>query len=270
MTSKTAPVDAARVYLQRAIPTMPLPTVPPLSSPLFLTHTSHAGASHYAFELPEGEGAMDYERLEHVGDALLGAEVTLLIHERYPRLTVGARTAIKSALVSNTTLSLLSVSLHFPEQILASQAQLWNTRNNPGIQACVFEAFLAQLDMEHGHAAVRVFLRAIYEQLLPEVVNVMRPFYSGQAEANAPGRNWIGSLMEWQAEKGFAAGRTVEFGPNQQSLEGAQGLWTVSCTVVDGNRPELAQPRTFGGSASKAAKAKMDAAYEACKWVGIA
>lgn len=232
-----AALDAVRCF----VPTMPLPTLPPLQNGLWRIHSSARGAPRREFELLEGEEVTDYERLEHVGDALLGAEVTLLIHEKYPKLSAGARTVralsssvfrslpfflfdfpfslpptllpphalhllasptepilllqvVKSVLVCNLTLSLLAVSLHLEKQIQSAVAQAYANMTNPYIQACVFESWVATLYEEHGAGAVRAFLRAIYSQLLPIVVEALRPFYTSQAVDNGlPSRNYVGA-----------------------------------------------------------------------------
>ena len=57
--------DAVRLILQRILPTTPLPKLVPLEDDTtWRTHTSYVGATHYPFEAPEGEGPVDYERLE--------------------------------------------------------------------------------------------------------------------------------------------------------------------------------------------------------------
>lgn len=205
---------AALDAVARYVPTMPLPVLPPLQNDLWRIHSSAKGAPRREFELLEGEKVTDYERLEvrpifafldlsiwladphleqHVGDALLGAEVTLLIHEKYPKLSAGARTVAKSVLVCNLTLSLLAVSFHLEKQILSAVAQAYSHMTNPYIQACIFESAIAALYEEHGADALRDFLRAIYSQLLPVVVEALRPFYTSQAEDALPSRNFVGS-----------------------------------------------------------------------------
>ncbi|GAA6035663.1 hypothetical protein JCM8097_004958 [Rhodosporidiobolus ruineniae] len=270
MSSKTAAKDAALLAVASAVPTIALPPPPTLSSSLWCQHSSFLGATHHEFELPEGEQATDYERLEHVGDALLGAEITLLVHERYPRLSVGARTVAKSVLVSNTTLSVLSTSLSFPSLLLASQAQLLTFRSNPSIQANIFEAYLAALYEEHGAAALREFVRRLYEPLLPVAVEALRPFHVSQAEAAMPSRNYVGALLEWSQAKGARGIRRAEFGSNRESANGAERLWSVDVAVADAARAETSEGRVFEGSASTVAKAKMAAAWKACQWLGIA
>ncbi|GAA5832976.1 hypothetical protein JCM11251_006469 [Rhodosporidiobolus azoricus] len=269
--SKTAAADAARTAIEPVIRTMELPPLPSLSSDLWRTHTSYLGGTHWEFELPEGGQVLDYERLEHVGDALLGAEVTLLIHELYPRLSVGARTAAKSVCVCNATLSLLASRFDLPDQILAAQAQVYQYRSNPNIQACVFEAYLASLYEEQGPAAIRGLLRPIYTALLPVIIDTMRPFHTVQAETSTlPTRNYVGMILEWAQAKGSYGTREAAFSAAKESALGSERLWTIDLQLCDRRSPSLLVPKVVSGSASTVAKAKTDAAYQACQAVGIA
>ncbi|GAA5888072.1 hypothetical protein JCM5296_005425 [Sporobolomyces johnsonii] len=257
----------ALAVLQQVISTLTLPAAPAVVDATWRTHSSFHGATHHQFQLPEGETVADYERLEHLGDALLGAEITLLIHERYPGLVVGVRSLAKSCLVANATLARLSTALGFPPQLRAASAQLYNFRANAGIQACMFEAYLATLHAEQGPAVLRAFLRALYDPLLPAVVEALRPFHVNEAAVSAQ-VNYVGLAMEWKVQRGAAAGRTVEFA-ERESGAGTQARWTVDCTVCDAADPTLAQPTTLSGSASTVKKAKMEAAALACLHIGL-
>lgn len=83
--------------LAEFIPRIEFPPAPKLQNDtVWRCHTSFRAAVHYPFEAPEHEEIADYERLEHVGDAILGAEVSLIIHETYPRLVVGLRSVSRT------------------------------------------------------------------------------------------------------------------------------------------------------------------------------
>lgn len=63
------------------LPSLTLPPLPPITNPairrMALTHSSsHSGDKRRNRELitDEAEAALDYEKLEHVGDGLLGAQ----------------------------------------------------------------------------------------------------------------------------------------------------------------------------------------------------
>ncbi|GAA6003597.1 hypothetical protein JCM10207_003499 [Rhodosporidiobolus poonsookiae] len=262
--------DDARRAIASALETLPLPAAPALRDDLWRTHTSLHGALHHQFELPEGEEVTDYERLEHVGDALLGAEVTLLVHELYPRLTAGIRTVVKATLVQNSTLALLSLRFSFPSKLRATYAQASQHRANPSIQACVFEAYLASLYEEHGADKLSDFLREIYSPLVPIAVEALRPHYAATGAGDAtPPLNTVGMILEWQKQRGFAAYRTFEWGSPVDTGE-ADGRWEIQCSVRDTSRPEHAGGATYRGHGTTLAKAKNLAALGACKFVGIA
>ncbi|BGP25987.1 ribonuclease III [Rhodotorula toruloides] len=258
--------NPARPSLRKAVAQLPLPPLPTLSSSTWRTHSSFHSAQSWAFEAPEGEQILDYERLEHVGDALLGAEIALLIDEQYPRLVTGVRSLVKACLVENITLAQISQRLGLPEQILCSYGQALSIRANPGVQACVFESFLATLYTEQGPDALRCFVRAIYLPLLPATVEALRPLFV-TVSSMIGAVNYVGRLMEWQTKKG-CPGRSVQFKQGQRSGDVPHNLsWVVECAVSDiasGMGGE-----TFVGTGTTIAKAKNEAAEKACSALAI-
>ncbi|BGP33552.1 hypothetical protein JCM10296v2_005356 [Rhodotorula toruloides] len=242
----------ARPSLRKAIAQLPLPPLPTLTSSTWRTHSSFHSAKSWAFEAPVGEGILDYERLEHVGDALLGAEIALLIDEQYPRLVTGVRSLVKACLVENITLAQISQRLGLPEQILCSHGQGASIRANPGVQACVFEAFLASLHAEQGADALRTFIRAIYSPLLPATVEALRPLFVSVPSTN--GINYVGQLMKWSMKKG-CPGRSVQFSQSQGSGNLPHNpSWVVECRVSDAASGIGGQ--AFIGTGTTIAKAK--------------
>ncbi|KAJ8293989.1 Thimet oligopeptidase [Rhodotorula toruloides] len=273
-TMPSVDTEPARPSLRKAIAQLPLPSVPALSASTWRTHSSFHSARSWAFEAPEGEGILDYERAEarterfltvtarstpfaqqHVGDALLGAEIALLIDEQYPRLVTGVRSLVKACLVENITLAQISQRLGLPEQILCSYGQGASIRANPGVQACVFEAFLFSLHAEQGAEAMRTFIRAIYSPLLPATVEALRPLFVSVSSTNGA-INYVGQLMEWSMKKG-CPGRSVQFSQSQRSGNLPRNpSWVVECTVSDAASGIGGQ--TFVGTGTTIAKAKND------------
>ncbi|KWU42397.1 ribonuclease III [Rhodotorula sp. JG-1b] len=244
-----------RPVIKEAISTLKLPPFVPVKSDLYRQHVSYRGAVNWKFELPEGDTVTDYERLEHVGDALLGAEAALLLHERYPRLAVGVRALLKSALIENVTLAQLARAYEIPATILTSAAQESSLQNNVGVQACVFEAYLATIYDEKGGEALRGFLRDMFEPLLPILVDALRQIYSGDApERSNPNTNHVGKLSEWSAQKG-SSGRRVDFSTPERSAGPSHApAWQITCTV--NSRKEALENLTFKSVAGSVAKAK--------------
>jgi hypothetical protein len=75
------------------LPVFPLPPLPVISDPVLekqvFTHQSCFPRRKWRFEDPEEDPSLDYEKLEHVGDSILGMVVTTWLHELKPRLTCG-------------------------------------------------------------------------------------------------------------------------------------------------------------------------------------
>jgi hypothetical protein len=120
----------------------------------------------------------------------------------------------------------------------------------------MFESFLATLHSEQGPEALRTFLRAIFEPLLPIVVETLRPFHSAiDALVLAPATSYVGILMEWKDEKGAAGARTIDFA---QEVSGRQDevTWVVECRFADATDPEFAIPRSTIGKHSSIRGAK--------------
>ena len=84
---------------------------------------------------------------------------------------MGVRALLKSALIENVTLAQLAQAYEMPAHILTSAAQESSLQNNIGVQACVFEAYLATIYDEKGGEALRSFLRDIFEPLLSILVD---------------------------------------------------------------------------------------------------
>lgn len=56
------------------------------------THSSLFERENRLFEYPDAKPARHYEKLEHVGDSILGMVVTTWLHELQPQLTCGTAT----------------------------------------------------------------------------------------------------------------------------------------------------------------------------------
>ncbi|GAA5900640.1 hypothetical protein JCM8208_000554 [Rhodotorula glutinis] len=257
----------ARAALAAALPSLVagLPPPPKVSDPTYLTHTSAHGATHWRFEAPAGHPLQDYERLEHVGDALLGAEITLMVHEAYPRLVVGVRSLVKSTLVENELLALLSAAYNLPDQIRTASAQSYSLRANQSVRACVFEAYLAAVYEEHGHAVMSAFVRKVYQPLLPIAVEAMRdvcaPAIAHTSSPLVVGRNPVAALHEL-VQAGIL--RRLEWGQAQSAGEGHCLSWTIELVVIVG-----VTPMRYSGDGTTLKVAKTRAAALACAELGI-
>ena len=92
-----------------------------------------------------------YERLEFMGDALLGAIIAYTIYERFPGCDEGGLTRIKVSLVSGGTLSKRSEELGFADLIVFGSSEKGTGRR--GLSSAlenVFEAVTAAIALDGG------------------------------------------------------------------------------------------------------------------------
>jgi ribonuclease-3 len=112
-------------------------------------HTSYLNENP-TFDLPSNE------RLEFLGDAVLGLAVADELYRRYPDLTEGEMTKFRSNLVSGKTLAHLAASLHLGDYLyLGKGEEIKGGRGRESNLAAVMEAVLGAIFLEHGFAMAR-------------------------------------------------------------------------------------------------------------------
>jgi ribonuclease III len=112
-----------------------------------LTHAS--GASHRL---------ASNERLEFLGDAILGAVVCEILFRRYPESLEGDLTRIKSVVVSRKTCADLSEELRLQEFLILGKGMAADPKVPKSLLADVFESLIAAMYLDGGDAASRAFI----------------------------------------------------------------------------------------------------------------
>ena len=108
-----------------------------------------------------------YERLEFLGDSILGAIVADVAFERFHELDEGGLTRIKVALVSGASLSDVASGLGFADIIVFGSSETGTGKR--GLHSAlenVYEAVVAALYLDGGVEAARDF---IYRTLIPRM-----------------------------------------------------------------------------------------------------
>jgi ribonuclease-3 len=98
------------------------------------------------------------ERLEFLGDAILGAVVCELLFHRYPHYLEGELTRIKSAVVSRQTCARISARLGLQEFLILGKGMASSSRLPDSLLADVFESLIAAMYLDGGLPAARVFI----------------------------------------------------------------------------------------------------------------
>lgn len=110
------------------------------------------------------------ERLEFLGDAILGMVVCELLYEQYPDFPEGEMTRIKSTLVSRNTCAEITEELGLDQCLFLGKGLLKNRKIPLSVQAAVYESLVAGLYIDGGWKVVREFiLNSINSRLTPTV-----------------------------------------------------------------------------------------------------
>ncbi|MCC7107577.1 MAG: ribonuclease III [Chloroflexi bacterium] len=106
------------------------------------------------------------ERLEFLGDAVLGAIVCELLYHQYPGYLEGDLTRIKSIAVSRQTCAKISRGLGMDEFLILGKGMTTHPTIPPSLMADVFESLVAAIYLDGGMEAARAF---ILRHMEPEI-----------------------------------------------------------------------------------------------------
>jgi len=114
-----------------------------------------------------GEASDSYERLELLGDAVLGLVTAAELYRRYPDLPEGELTKSRAALVCQETLAQVARRLELGDFLLLGKGEEANDgRRRDSILAAAFEAVVAAVYLDRDYATARRFLlRVLAEEL---------------------------------------------------------------------------------------------------------
>lgn len=98
------------------------------------------------------------ERLEFLGDAILGAIVCEVLYHQYPHYLEGDLTKIKSVVVSRSTCAKISESLELQEFLFLGKGMTTHAKVPPSLLSDVFESLIAAIYLDGGADAVRGFV----------------------------------------------------------------------------------------------------------------
>ncbi|UCG61895.1 MAG: ribonuclease III [Candidatus Zixiibacteriota bacterium] len=106
------------------------------------------------------------ERLEYLGDSVLGLIIADQLYNDYPRLREGQLTKIKAMLVNETTLSTIGKEIKLSDHILMSpEEERLGGRDRASIISDAFESVIGAVYLDGGlEPARRLVLRHIYRR----------------------------------------------------------------------------------------------------------
>ena len=122
-----------------------------------ITHTS------FVNENPD-LGIASNERLEFLGDAVLGLIITEYLYKSFPDFSEGKLSILKSGLVSEQTLSELSAEMELGSYLVLGRGENKGaTRCRASVLSNVMEAIIGGIYLDGGLRAARKFIDIIYK-----------------------------------------------------------------------------------------------------------
>lgn len=182
---------------------------------LALTHRS------YAYE---NGGLMPNERLEFLGDAVLGLVVTDHLYRAHPDLPEGQLAKLRASVVNMHALTAVAEGLGDgglgSYLLLGRGEELTGGRDKASILADTLEALLGAVYLQHGMDIARSVVHRLFEPLLEE------------APRRGAGLDWKTSLQELTAAEdlGVPEYRVAEQGPDHSKQ------FTATATVAGQDR----------------------------------
>lgn len=106
------------------------------------------------------------ERLEFLGDAILGAVICEMLYHQYPNYLEGELTRIKSVVVSRRTCAKVSLALGLEQFLIVGKGMESNASVPRSLLADVFESLVAAIHLDGGPEEARCFIEA---KMQPEI-----------------------------------------------------------------------------------------------------
>ena len=179
-----------------------------------------------------------YERLEFLGDRVLGLVIADLLWRRFPDEPEGLLTQRHTHLVRRETLARVAESIGLGQHLVLSRAErAAGAAANPAILADACEAIIAAIYLDGGYDAAGGFIRRHWQPLI------------GAMEA--PPRDPKTMLQEWAQARGLGLPRyelVATSGPDHAPQ------FTVAASIAGGT------PATASGPAKRIAEAGAAAA----------
>lgn len=138
------------------------------------------------FHLPSNE------RLEFLGDAVIGFIVAEYLYSHFPSMAEGELTSLRAALVRMETLAHISLSLDLGDFLFLGRGEeASGGRKRRVILACVLEAFIGALYLDQGFESTRSFF-------ITRVEDELKTVFEGQSIKDFKSKLQEVSQAKWQ------------------------------------------------------------------------
>jgi len=110
------------------------------------------------------------ERLEFLGDSILGCVISRELYQRFPLIDEGQLSRLRSSLVKGQTLAKIAKTIDLSETLVLGQGELKSGGfRRESIQADAFEAVLGAIFLDSDYLTVSSVVLKLYDDLLNDV-----------------------------------------------------------------------------------------------------
>ncbi|MGB5990318.1 MAG: ribonuclease III [Marinifilaceae bacterium] len=159
--------------------------------------------------------AINNERLEFLGDAVLGAIVAEMLYKFFPNKGEGFLTQLRSKIVSRESLNKLAIELGLDKEVI-SKADL---SRNKHIYGDVFESFIGATYLDQGYGVTKQFIE---QHIFPNYIDIEK-----LVELDT---NYKSRLVEW-AQKN----KKELFFDTNESIPPVKGCVFLSQILIEGD-----------------------------------
>ncbi|GAB2794305.1 ribonuclease III [Dyella kyungheensis] len=115
-------------------------------------------------------GRPNNERLEFLGDALLGVMVAEVLYEAHPNASEGEMSRLRAQLVNGQALAVIARELELGDELKLGSGELKSGGfRRDSILADAFEALVAAVYLDAGFEACRTVVRGLFEPLVAAI-----------------------------------------------------------------------------------------------------
>ena len=112
-------------------------------------------------------GKNNNERLEFLGDSILGCIISGELYQRFPSINEGQLSRLRSHLVKGQTLAKIAKVINLSETLVLGQGELKSGGfRRESIQADAFEAILGAIFLDSDYLTVKSVVLRLYKDLL--------------------------------------------------------------------------------------------------------
>ncbi|MBI3396545.1 MAG: ribonuclease III [Spirochaetia bacterium] len=144
--------------------------------------------THRSFLNESGGAERDNQRLEYLGDSVLGLVVNDYLYSAFPHSAEGELARMKSAVVSEAALADIARVIELGDVIrMGRGADVGGGRTRPSILADAFEALIGAIYLDSGLEGARKFLL----RLFPERISRVHDSERGGMDSKSTLQEWI-------------------------------------------------------------------------------